>query len=515
MKKSILPLLLALVMLLSLFAGCTTAQPTESQETATPATSEGETTQEREVIDVTMLNRVNADVSFEDNPIYEYILEEFGINLIIEAPPIANYVERQQILMASGDYPDIMYIFTFDQNYEDWASDGILRDLTGKFEGYDNLLANLSTPNYESATSVTTGNLHAIPRPHPQNELGYIVNQTWLDQFELDMPRTTDDLLEFAELVKTEDPDGNGQDDTFLISPVTLWNQGYLIGAFLPTFEMGTPDPIDGEYKIRQKMTGYMPYLDFMRGLYEDGYLDPEFVVNEGYDDRTKNQSDRIAMTNAQQNTALEYQDVLADSLETFSFCPPIVMEGDDKAKFYTGATTWGGFAITDKVDDEKLERILELFDWANSPEGFTIMQVGFEGTHYESYDIETRALVRTEEQSALAKSQFSGYTSLANALDGRHGWVADTEEKIDYYMASREVFYENVEEVVVSQLKAPLLGAWKSENPDLWTALTNNEILYVTGDMTREDFVSFLENDYFPAIEEAEAEYIEIMSNK
>ena len=45
------------------------------------------------------------------------VAEKTGVTLEIEAPPISNYTDRLQLVMASGDLPDIIYT-EFDQNYE-------------------------------------------------------------------------------------------------------------------------------------------------------------------------------------------------------------------------------------------------------------------------------------------------------------------------------------------------------------------------------------------------------------
>ena len=57
--------------------------------------------------------------------------------------------------------------------------------------------------------------------------------------------------------------DGNGQDDTFLMSPVSSATEGVfavsggtIIESFIPTDAFGTPDPVDGQYRIREKMDG-------------------------------------------------------------------------------------------------------------------------------------------------------------------------------------------------------------------------------------------------------------------
>lgn len=95
-------------------------------------------------ITITVLNRVNAEIVLDDNPMLAAVAEKTGVTLEIEAPPISNYTDRLQLVMASGDLPDIIYTWEFDQNYEKWANDGLILPLDEYIEDYPNLMANIS-----------------------------------------------------------------------------------------------------------------------------------------------------------------------------------------------------------------------------------------------------------------------------------------------------------------------------------------------------------------------------------
>lgn len=53
--------------------------------------------------------------------------------------------------MASGDLPDIIYTWEFDQNYEKWANDGLILPLDEYIEDYPNLMANISEGQWGKA----------------------------------------------------------------------------------------------------------------------------------------------------------------------------------------------------------------------------------------------------------------------------------------------------------------------------------------------------------------------------
>ena len=116
MQKTIKGLAITLVCLMILtfvFAGCGTEKKDgENQDaTASTASTVAATTAETkaEPVTIRMFNRVNASVVIEENPVIKEVEKLANVKIVLEAPPINNYVDKLQILMASGDLPDLIY----------------------------------------------------------------------------------------------------------------------------------------------------------------------------------------------------------------------------------------------------------------------------------------------------------------------------------------------------------------------------------------------------------------------
>src|SRR5699024_2871574 len=58
------------------------------------------------------------------------------------------------------------------------------------------------------------GNLYGVPMVQPLARYGVLVRQDWLDNLNLEVPHTWDELREVARAFTEDDPDGNGKDDT-------------------------------------------------------------------------------------------------------------------------------------------------------------------------------------------------------------------------------------------------------------------------------------------------------------
>src|SRR5690606_16251476 len=113
-----------------------------------------------------------------------------------------------------------------------------------------------------------------------------IIRQDWLDNLGLELPETTDDLYEIARAFTEDDPDGNGQDDTY----------GMINIDWGPTIGNGSPyDAIEvwhgagnlwrdegGELVPAFTTEEWLQALQYERDLVENGYVNPDYATLEG-----------------------------------------------------------------------------------------------------------------------------------------------------------------------------------------------------------------------------------------
>ena len=83
-----------------------------------------------ERVTLTMMNRLPATYVVDDNPVIEALEDLLNVNLEIEAPPISSYSDRRNIVLASGELPDIIYVNDTGASYTQWSRDSLFLDLT-------------------------------------------------------------------------------------------------------------------------------------------------------------------------------------------------------------------------------------------------------------------------------------------------------------------------------------------------------------------------------------------------
>lgn len=455
---------------------------------------------------ITIFNRVNPEVVIEDNPILKRLGEKTGVVIEYNAPPINNYDEKLQITMASETLPDIIYNWhAADSYYESWAKDGLLAELDDKLPNYPNILATVSEECLEAVRSTNTGKLHAIPKTNYDNYWGIIINHVWLENLNLNMPTTLEEFKEVCHAFTYNDPDGNGKDDTYAFS----FEKGLSLTAFQAAFGLADVRDTDGNYKIMQKRSGYIPYLTYIRELYADGVIDPEFITNERGTPQEKLIAGKAGIILNHQNGVMGCLPTDPDACEKYTYIGPLKQPGGESV-CYVSPSIWGMWMISADAD---VDQCLSLIDYAMSDEGFQLLGVGTE-EYYNSYDLKTRQIDRTEEQAQNYAKVTSGYLEFAHAKDGTSPIIAYalTQEHIDKYNADYNAMKENTTIVWTPSVKAPLMTTFSNDNPDLVTKLAEYEVKYVVGEIDEAAFTQFLNDEYFPAAEAMEQDYIQWM---
>ena len=179
--KRTLTLLMALTMLFGL--------------TAFTAQAEGET--------LTMLQRLPAVYVLEDNPVIKAWGDMLGITVEIEAPPISSYNDRRNVILASGDLPDIIYVGDMGALYTQWSRDGLFLDLAPYLNETDmpnafKVLTQDELFGVKVQLEDGTSGIFSMPRVQTKPWDCFLYRGDWLEKLGLQVPRTPQ---EFADVM--------------------------------------------------------------------------------------------------------------------------------------------------------------------------------------------------------------------------------------------------------------------------------------------------------------------------
>ena len=304
-QKQIIALVSATALAATALAGC---GKTSEENTQTTAVGEAEGTAKEdlpfskyaETVTVHLGGSMNPNakildgMSYEDNAYTRFLKDDLNIEVVYDwIASSSDYDEKMNLCIGSGTIPEMMnvnatqyrallkydMIQPLDQYFEDYASD--------KLKGF------VESGGEELKKCITNdkGEMMAIPAPSmmvgEMNEMW--IRQDWLDNLGLEVPRTWDEMAAVAEAFVTQDPDGNGEDDTIGILGPGNSNHINDIGdnqfGLDPLFCSFQSYPQywlqdeDGTVKYGSIQPETRVALEKIQKLYTDKLIDPEMLV--------------------------------------------------------------------------------------------------------------------------------------------------------------------------------------------------------------------------------------------
>ena len=304
-QKRIIALVSATALVATALAGCGKTSEENTQKTAV-GEAEGTAKEDlpfskyAETVTVHLGGSMNPNakipdgMSYEDNSYTRFLKDDLNIKVVYDwVASSSDYDEKMNLCIGSGTIPEMMnvnatqyrallkydMIQPLDQYFEDYASD--------KLKGF------VKSGGEELKKCITNdkGEMMAIPAPSmmvgEMNELW--IRQDWLDKLGLEAPRTWDEMVKVAEAFVTQDPDGNGEDDTIGILGPGNSNHINDIGdnqfGLDPLFCSFQSYPQywlqdeDGTVKYGSIQPETRTALEKIQKLYTDKLIDPEMLV--------------------------------------------------------------------------------------------------------------------------------------------------------------------------------------------------------------------------------------------
>lgn len=293
MKRTLLSLLLVVTLLSGCIIG-SAATLTDEQRLQLDSAMDAYLAQDPipkydPIIDIHVVAPIYTTVaSMETTAWLDLYRDYLGINLNYDwIVPGDQYTNRVNLAIADGSIPDIMPV-SYEQLYQ-LIDANLIRDLSSAWE--DGASA-LTKRYYERGGAQTTfdlatvgGKLYAIPSVTPVAETvrALYLRQDWLDKLGLEAPTTLDDMLAVLEAFASDDPDGNGVDDTYAMNLASgLWGDYCAdLAAFANCYGAYPSIWIEKDGKV--EYGGVQPemkqVLAQLAKWYQKGYISSEFTM--------------------------------------------------------------------------------------------------------------------------------------------------------------------------------------------------------------------------------------------
>ncbi|MBQ2968547.1 MAG: extracellular solute-binding protein [Clostridia bacterium] len=231
-------------------------------------------------------------MSVIDEKIINGFKEKTGITVEIQTGSSSGYLEQLQLLIASGEYPDVaLFPTTTVQAYIDVCEGGKVAALDEYLteENCPNLMAYTYPSAWEGVKPLDDGKIYAVPRTSLTRNEGIIVRADWMKNIGMGniLERDFHDVSadEFKEILKRmteDDPDNNGKDDTIGTSCWTddvtkqfgplEFSRGFYGDYGWYAYEGEEYDYMFPQYSLKSDI--FKNQLQYTQDLYTAGYFD-------------------------------------------------------------------------------------------------------------------------------------------------------------------------------------------------------------------------------------------------
>jgi len=212
---------------------------------------------------------------------YQELERRTGINIVTIHPPAGAEQENLNLMIATGDLPDIM---EFTQaamppgGLSRAIEDGLILDVVGLAERYAPYYWDLIHGNEERRRQAFTdeGLLPGFWEVHvPQPPwFGLTTRQDWLDELGLDTPITFDDWHHALTLFR---------DEMGARAPMMLPNNGFMVFDVFHAGFNTTPNfyQVNGEVRFGPLGQNFRDYVEMMHQWFSEGLIDQDFAARQ------------------------------------------------------------------------------------------------------------------------------------------------------------------------------------------------------------------------------------------
>ena len=231
------------------------------------------------------------DGKFESdvNEFTQLVEEKFNLKITWEMAPQDAAKEKQQLSLASGDYPDAYLSVTWldgisKVDAQKYGKEGVFLPLNDLIdENAPNIKKAMEEISYlKSGATAPDGNIYALPAVnecfHCSRYGKMWINTEWLEKLNLEMPTTTDEFRDALRAFKNNDPNGNGKKDEIPLSgeTVEVGNSPniFLMNAFIHSNGKDYINVKNGELSLAPMQPEWKEGLEYIHSLYEEGLID-------------------------------------------------------------------------------------------------------------------------------------------------------------------------------------------------------------------------------------------------
>lgn len=396
--------LLSIILVTGLVA-CSSNEPGTSGNSGNTGNGNSNPPDTEEKVNLTFMGQFgSSNLSETDKLLMQSIGEATGTNITFDIPPSTGYAERLQLMLTTGEYPDLVYFSSpTDSAFLKAVKEGVIVPVDDYLGTADNLMKYSYDVSWDALRVNRDGKIYGLPRTSVIRSDGYWVRQDWLDQLNIELPEnneiTLDEMYEILTKFSKEDPDNNGRQDTYGFG-ANAGGDKSISPLFTNVFgDLGWQESDGGEYKYMTPKfdlnnDAYSNSLEYTAKLFTEGLIDPDAPL---IDSSTSLERFTNGTTGVLRGFAGHYESVLRNGKKInpdFELAYVFVKNNDGQFQgLGQGTGLYGFWAVTSNAENP--QKIIDVFDYMLSDEGWDQIYHGVVG---HDYTVENGTRVYAEE---------------------------------------------------------------------------------------------------------------------
>lgn len=440
---------------------------------------------------------LDAQAPAADGTLHKKIEEFTGKKLNIAWVPNSNYGDRTNVTLASTDIPEVMVIQGKSPAFVRSAQAGAFWDLTEKLNSgkYPNLKAKDEAIQLNASIN---GKSYGVPRSRDAMRAAVIVRKDWLDKLGLPMPTSVEDLYTVAKAFTEQDPDGNGQKDTYgLVMPkwngianhgtydfIEVWHGapngwGERDGKLVPAFD--TPEAMEGDR--------------FIKKFVDEGLINPDFATMDTakWNDPFFNGKGGIIVDVSSRANALMalFKQQHPEDFTKFVDISGNLTGPDGQLHAYPTLGYSGFIAISRQSvpSEAELDDILAVLDKLSTKEGQVLQNNGIEGLNF-SVDGEYASPIKGGDADVVS-TDVKSFAQLGTNMAGYEAYTAKpaTPAEKEFLNKRLAIHAADMEKAVHNEANAYVSETYVSKGAQLDQIIVDARLKYFAGQMTEEQY--------------------------
>lgn len=393
--KKILSVITALVLSISIVAGCGSTKESEStkENGSSQTVSQSTADAKKEPVTITwMVIDVGGPAPLKnDLSVIKELSKRTNVIIDFQLVPATNYNDKYNLVVSSGDMPDLIYndVANLNKGGLDGAFVAIDDIISKDAPNYKKFIE--SDPNYPRMMKASNGKMYAFVKwTFLNTTCANFIRRDWLTNVGISkVPETLDEMEAALIAFRDNDPNKNSEKDEIPYSNRDGYNG--ILSTFGDPFEIAfnLPFTVDKDKLVFSWIDQrYKEGLQYLNKLYKDGLVDREFMPPDGKIYEAKLSANRIGSTNYWIGSTLSQNDKMGDTIPGFEWVGVPPLKGPGGNKMFNGGenlSLTNCTAIT--ISNKHVAETAKLIDYMFSPEGKELMNWGIKDVHYNVSD--------------------------------------------------------------------------------------------------------------------------------